>query len=127
MKLDTLIRNTLNRVFPILHEIEEKPTVIVKHEVAQAESFLQAAETPYSGKTYESYEVECIFVEEPILVSENNQVILKKEEIFYIKKEDLPFTMTINDRLVMNNIEYKPKSIQEIFPLLKISVEKISV
>ena len=127
MKLDTLIRSTLLRVFPILHQIEENPKVIVKREVQSAQDFTTMSETPYAGKTYEEHEVNCIFVEEPQMITTGNQTIIKKQQIFYIKRDDLPFIPDLNDRFVFNGKEYKPTRIQEIFPLLKIEVEKVSV
>jgi len=127
MKLNSLLRNTLNRVFPIIHQIEENPLLTIKQEITPAGDFSTFAEQPYGGKTYNEYKVKCIFVEEPIIISTNNQVFTKKQMVFYVKKEDLEINLTLNDILVFKGVEYKIQRIQEIFPLVKIEVEKISI
>lgn len=117
------LRTILNTViFPKLHAIEESPQVTV---LSMSE---QDTSNPFSGGGQnESYDVSttvnCIYSEQPEVVSSGNNVITQKVIYFYIKSEDIE-NLSLRNRFVFRENRYKAVDIQNIFGLWKVKVLK---
>jgi len=117
------LRKVIEKViFPKLHGIEESPTVTILGMSSENTS------NPFSGTEHnESYDdsktVDCIFSEEPEIISSGNNVTTQKVIYFYIKVPDFP-ELSLKNRFVFKGIRYKAMDVQDLFGLWKVKVVK---
>jgi len=109
----------LKKVFPKLHDIEEKATVTVLRTSAAAPS--NPFENVDTSQYDEEYTVDCLFSQQPEMVTSQNNIVVSQAMYFYIKETDID-NISMKDRFVFNNQRYRPVEIQNLFGLWKIKV-----
>ena len=129
------LRNVLgSNVFPVIRRMEENPEVsIIKENVTQTR-----VSSPYSSSGYrptvrsklDRTTVPCIYSEDSENIQIDGEILSRKRTVFYIKEVDYDRPILLSDIFVYppeNGIEYKPTSVENIFGLWKVGVEKASI
>jgi len=128
------ITQILDKVFPKLRSIEEDPEVTIIRIGSNSTS------NPFQATSNEvfsiTFNIPCIYSEQPEIVKTGSNVITDQQLYLYIKQTDLLAAeqihtptkvcgeISLKDRFIFKKRRYIPVEVQEIFKLWKIKVSK---
>lgn len=116
------ISKVIEKVYPKLRALEENPTLTLLRS-----SSITKSSNPFDAPKNQSYDkkidIECIYSEQPEIVTGASNVTTQQQVYFYLKRSTIS-EITLHDRFLFRGNRYRPVEIQDLFGLWKIRVVK---